>query len=162
MLVCAHYDMIVMQAGRESGNSPDPSFAGEPMGKISHIYEGNLYARERKGKPHSKSSKKKTGYKCGPVLIYTPDSFYSSEPWLRIRYEALRIHGARCQCCGRSRHDNLTMHVDHIKPRSRFPNLELDINNLQILCNECNIGKSNTDSTDWRQKTRPYNQPPSG
>ena len=42
------------------------------------------------------------------------------------------------------------IHVDHIKPRSKYPELELDINNLQVLCEDCNIGKSNIDETDWR------------
>ena len=40
--------------------------------------------------------------------------------------------------------------VDHIKPRSRFPGLELDPDNLQILCSDCNMGKSNDDCTDFR------------
>ena len=45
---------------------------------------------------------------------------------------------------------NVELHVDHIKPRSKHPELELDINNLQILCKDCNLGKSNTDSIDYR------------
>jgi hypothetical protein len=28
----------------------------------------------------------------------------------------------------------------------------LDINNLQVLCEACNIGKTNRDTTDWRQQ----------
>jgi 5-methylcytosine-specific restriction endonuclease McrA len=42
------------------------------------------------------------------------------------------------------------MHVDHIKPRSKYPALELAEDNLQVLCELCNIGKSNTNETDWR------------
>ena len=44
------------------------------------------------------------------------------------------------------------MHVDHIKPRSKFPDLELEFDNLQILCKACNLGKSNKDQTDFRQR----------
>lgn len=40
--------------------------------------------------------------------------------------------------------------VDHIKPASRFPDLALDLENLQVLCNDCNMGKSNDDYTDFR------------
>lgn len=42
------------------------------------------------------------------------------------------------------------MHVDHIKPRSKYPELELEFTNLQILCADCNLGKRNHDSIDWR------------
>lgn len=45
---------------------------------------------------------------------------------------------------------NKTIHVDHIKPRSKFPELSLVQSNLQILCADCNLGKSNKDQTDWR------------
>jgi len=40
--------------------------------------------------------------------------------------------------------------VDHIKPRSKFPELELVFDNCQVLCNSCNMGKSNNDYTDFR------------
>jgi 5-methylcytosine-specific restriction endonuclease McrA len=43
------------------------------------------------------------------------------------------------------------MHVDHIKPRSRFPHLELSLDNLQVLCAACNVGKGNRDEIDWRK-----------
>ena len=76
--------------------------------------------------------------------------FYASDAWREVRYRALKLHGAKCQCCGASRVDGKVMHVDHIKPRSKFPKLELDINNLQILCEDCNLGKGARDQTDWR------------
>jgi 5-methylcytosine-specific restriction endonuclease McrA len=40
--------------------------------------------------------------------------------------------------------------MDHIKPRSKYPHLALDINNLQPACADYNTGKGNWDSTDWR------------
>jgi 5-methylcytosine-specific restriction endonuclease McrA len=40
--------------------------------------------------------------------------------------------------------------VDHIKPRSKFPKLQLDPDNVQVLCNMCNIGKSDEDMSDFR------------
>jgi hypothetical protein len=45
---------------------------------------------------------------------------------------------------------SVQIHVDHIKPRSSYPELELDIKNLQVLCRDCNLGKSNTCETDLR------------
>ena len=77
--------------------------------------------------------------------------FYSTPEWRRLRYQVLRIHQAKCMCCGRSPKDHgVVLHVDHIKPRSKHPHLELDLNNLQVLCEDCNLGKLNQDETDWR------------
>jgi len=78
------------------------------------------------------------------------DGFYESREWRELRYKALVSYGPICQCCGASRKNGSVIHVDHIKPRSKFPELQLVISNLQILCEECNLGKSNKDSTDWR------------
>jgi 5-methylcytosine-specific restriction endonuclease McrA len=77
------------------------------------------------------------------------ESFYTSEDWLRARYSAFKRYGRKCCVCGA---ENTELHVDHIKPRSLHPELELDIDNLQIMCRDCNIGKKNTDSVDWRIK----------
>lgn len=76
--------------------------------------------------------------------------FYSTRKWLELRYKVLQKYQARCMCCGATRADGVQIHVDHIKPRVKFPELELDINNLQVLCSECNIGKSYKDDSDWR------------
>jgi len=38
--------------------------------------------------------------------------------------------------------------VDHVKPRAN-PELELDIDNLQILCRDCNLVKGVKNSIDW-------------
>jgi hypothetical protein len=83
---------------------------------------------------------------------YDSDSFYDSREWLEVRYKALVKYGAKCMCCGRTRHDNVIIQVDHIKPKSKYPGMALDIDNLQVLCKECNLGKSNNDSTDWRYR----------
>ena len=89
---------------------------------------------------------------------YKPrDPFYVSEAWLRLRYEALRRNGGHCECCGVRPSPGLSLHVDHIKPRSKFPGLELERSNLQVLCSDCNIGKGARDSTDWRETNRRLN-----
>ena len=54
----------------------------------------------------------------------------------------------KCCSCGRSAKDGITLHVDHIMPRS-FGGTD-ELKNLQTLCLKCNIGKSNKDSTDLR------------
>jgi 5-methylcytosine-specific restriction endonuclease McrA len=78
------------------------------------------------------------------------DVFLESYEWRRARMEALKKCGARCQCCGAAPKDGIRVNVDHIKPRKLYPELALDLNNLQILCEVCNHGKGNWDMTDWR------------
>lgn len=77
------------------------------------------------------------------------DEFLSSYEWRKVRMLALRKYGPVCQCCGATPPDAV-MNVDHIKPRKLYPQLALDVDNLQILCHECNHGKGNWDMTDWR------------
>ena len=86
--------------------------------------------------------------------IVESKEFFSSEAWRRLRFHAFHIYGNRCLCCGRMPPD-VVLHVDHILPRSTHPDLALDINNLQILCADCNFGKSNTYKTDFRPRQRP-------
>ena len=69
--------------------------------------------------------------------------FYSTREWRSIRYDVIRSSDGKCKECGRSRADGIIIHIDHIKPRSKFPELELLFANLQVLCEDCNIGKSN-------------------
>lgn len=77
-------------------------------------------------------------------------AFFESDQWRTLRYQALKLHGAMCQCCGAGPAPSKPLHVDHIKPRSRFPDLALVLSNLQVLCVDCNKGKGAWDETDWR------------
>lgn len=78
--------------------------------------------------------------------------FLTSRAWLALRYRVLKKYGARCQCCGRGARDGAIIQVDHIKPRSRYPELALRADNLQVLCRDCNLGKGTADATDWRPR----------
>lgn len=81
------------------------------------------------------------------------DDFYDSREWKRLRYAVLldhyNKHGHTCLLCRRK---EVVLHVDHIKPRSKYPELALDKENLQVLCADCNQGKSNWDETDFRRR----------
>ncbi len=79
-----------------------------------------------------------------------PKDFLQTNVWKQLRQQAFVKYGNRCACCGRTEKDGIVLHVDHIKPRSLYPELEQDINNLQILCSDCNIGKSNLSEMKWR------------
>lgn len=82
----------------------------------------------------------------------TTTEFLSTYEWRKTRMVALKKYGARCQCCGATPATGAVINVDHIKPRKLFPHLALDVDNLQVLCHECNHGKGNWDQTDWRKK----------
>ena len=77
--------------------------------------------------------------------------FYSSPAWLKLRYKTLIRYDSTCMACKRPKSQTGSLHVDHIKPRSKYPHLALDPENLQILCMECNIGKSNRFEHDHRR-----------
>lgn len=86
------------------------------------------------------------------------DAFYESWAWRTTRMEALKIHGRACQCCGATPGMKtisgrpVRIVVDHIKPLSKYWQLRLEISNLQVLCDDCNMGKGNWDETDYRCK----------
>lgn len=58
-----------------------------------------------------------------------------------MRYNVLKRDGFRCQICGASQEDGVTLHVDHIVPVSKGGKTEMK--NLRTLCSRCNLGKSN-------------------
>jgi len=59
----------------------------------------------------------------------------------RLRAMILMKDGARCKLCGATPQDGSKLHVDHIIPWANGG--ETILENLQILCAKCNIGKSN-------------------
>lgn len=70
--------------------------------------------------------------------------------WRKTRYKAISKSNGKCCLCGRGAHEGVILHVDHIKPKSLHPELAFEIDNLQVLCEDCNIGKGNSDEKDWR------------
>ncbi|MEE7491114.1 HNH endonuclease signature motif containing protein [Methylobacterium oryzae] len=86
------------------------------------------------------------------VAVQRPrtERFYDCEAWRVVRYQALRRSRGVCECCGAGPSPGRPLHVDHVRPRSRRPDLALTLSNLQVLCADCNLGKGNTDEIDWR------------
>jgi 5-methylcytosine-specific restriction endonuclease McrA len=82
--------------------------------------------------------------------------FYSSFAWRKVRYQFLRQQPRplRCSACNRSAADGITLCVDHVKSVKLYPQLRLDIANLQVLCRACNTGKGSEFTDDWRQGSR--------
>jgi 5-methylcytosine-specific restriction endonuclease McrA len=106
-------------------------------------------------KPHQKKIKEIRNISLEPYSH--PDlgkreysKFFESTPWRQLRYLALKNTEGSCQCCGAKASDGVQIHVDHIFPRSRYPHLELSLDNIQVLCSDCNIGKGDWGTDDWR------------
>jgi 5-methylcytosine-specific restriction endonuclease McrA len=64
---------------------------------------------------------------------------------LSLRLHVLSRDNFRCVFCGKSPATDIgtKLHIDHIKPFSKGGKSTLD--NLQTLCEECNLGKSDSD-----------------
>ena len=131
--------------GRKHGNlgwawKPDETVKrAEASERASKRYRKAEKRRKRKGK------KRKTR-----KILYAPGHvFYESREWLRIRIKVFRTYKAQCMSCDAM---NVELHVDHIKPRSTHPHLSLTFDNLQILCRDCNMEKSNLHATDYREE----------
>ena len=79
-----------------------------------------------------------------------PDlNFYQSLTWRTVRRKVLRKNKNKCGECGVSGNDTI-LFASHIKPRSQFPALERDPNNVQILCELCTPEQTDSEQTDWR------------
>ena len=116
----------------------------------------NKHAKEIASIKKDRKTAKRPAKKTFPTLTagvdVASDAFLMTYEWRKLRMQALKKYGPRCMCCGATPASGAVMNVDHIKPRKTWPSLALDINNLQILCHECNHGKGNWDQTDWRSK----------
>lgn len=112
----------------DKADIPEPKF--KKTGKLS------------KNRQRNKNRKKKVCY---------DHNFYNSREWKALRVRALERYECRCMMCGRSpKEHGVVIHVDHIKPRSKYPELSLEFSNLQLLCDDCNFGKGNKYETDYR------------
>lgn len=122
--------------------------------QVIWLYE-LLVAKGYKRAPYAKSVRPKPIRTSAPTLDVKRE-FYASWEWQTLRKKALNQHGAICQCCGAVPGGKtiagipVVIHVDHIKPLSRYWHLRLEPDNLQILCAECNKGKGAWDETDHR------------
>ncbi|MBS1812821.1 MAG: HNH endonuclease [Acidobacteria bacterium] len=67
-----------------------------------------------------------------------------------IRWQIFQRDNWRCVACGRGSQDDIILHIDHIIPRSKGGKDTLD--NYQTLCHLCNLGKSNKDATNLRNR----------
>ena len=100
-----------------------------------------------------------TGHKPQPPIHQKPIAgqptesmireFYASWEWKRLSYDVKLERGRVCECCG-ARPPQVVIHTDHVKPLRLFWHLRLNRRNMQVLCEDCNMGKGSRDQTDFR------------
>lgn len=61
------------------------------------------------------------------------DDFYQSDAWRSLTKKVYKRYGRQCQATGLKEKDGITLSIDHIKPRARYPKLALSMSNLQVL-----------------------------
>lgn len=108
-------------------------------------FKGHRYLKENRR--NIKLEKRIERKKREPRVSNNPN-FYKSLEWRVLRSKVISTYGRQCMLC-ETRFGE--MHVDHIKPRSKYPRLELEFNNLQVLCKKCNLDKSNLHEIDFRE-----------
>lgn len=95
-------------------------------------------AREFEAKPNKKKPRNEK------------DKILRSAKWKALRKEIISEQGRACLKCG-STPDLKNLHIDHIKPFKKYPELAFCKDNLQVLCKRCNFAKSFIDETDYRK-----------
>jgi len=111
---------------------------------LSDLEKLNLFLRAQgpAGEWGSAMSKTNPHETCAPEAAEAAklaDDLVAVMPLMRFR--VLSRDGFRCVACGRGAKDGVILHVDHVLPRSKGGDSAID--NLQTLCWECNLGKSN-------------------
>lgn len=134
------------------------SFEAKDAFEAGAVSKSQARKKAKSVRSESKKATKNRRHEEKRVLAFVASSkinpaspeFLLSFEWRAVRMQAIKKYGAICQCCGASPATGAVMNVDHIKPRKTHPHLALVLDNLQVLCHECNHGKGNWDTTDWR------------
>ena len=99
---------------------------------------------KEKQQPAKKYTKKKQPSKTSLKAV---ENIYQSTRWADIKRTVYYLYEFRCMKCGTKEKE---MHVDHICPVSKYPAMKWSINNMQLLCRDCNMEKSNLNEIDYR------------
>lgn len=82
------------------------------------------------------------------LSLKSGDAFCVSREWRDLRVRVLNFYGRKCMKCKETKG---IIQVDHIKPKSLYPELILDFRNMQVLCYDCNHEKGQT-TEDYRSR----------
>lgn len=144
VLLRAHIGLPVKQMSRKAALAYLVEYVDTLSPSRAKVLLGGYFLRKKGGKlcPSKKKKRNKRGQ----------GGFYWSQPWRELRQKILLRDGLACVCCGEGKSPGKPLHVDHIIPRSIRPDLDMEPSNLQVLCYDCNLGKSAYHSTDFRGK----------
>ncbi|WNM51534.1 HNH endonuclease [Staphylococcus phage S-CoN_Ph10] len=75
----------------------------------------------------------------------------NSKRWKTLRERIIKRDGGMCNRCWVSLNviETKDLQVHHIKPRSEYPELMYDPNNLITVCKTCNLALGTKGSLDW-------------
>lgn len=129
---------------RSIGRQPTYSEMRKPLSKFS------VTVYERRFGGWYKACVEFVNFKKGDLqfekVIKTQPSINNRYISEKLRLRVLKRDNYKCQKCGRSpaTHRELFLHIDHVTPFSKGGTR--DIENLQTLCNKCNLGKNNDET----------------
>jgi len=66
---------------------------------------------------------------------------YHDARWARLREKALKRVGWRCESCGVDVRGKYKARVDHMLAVSEFPRLAFELDNLRVLCCDCDANR---------------------
>ena len=78
--------------------------------------------------------------------------FYRSRQWRALSYAVKVERGRRCECCGATPADGAKIVTDHIKSVKLHWHLRFTRSNLQVACENCNLGKGSNRSENFPRK----------
>ena len=78
--------------------------------------------------------------------IEEKEAFYASPEWKLLRDEVIKEQGRICRLCRTAIDSDADVTVDHVRPRSKHPELALSKGNLQVLCRPCNSSKGDREA----------------
>lgn len=92
------------------------------------------------GNRHSEETKKRISQNLYGKYRGDKNPSWKGGKWRWIKKQALLRDDYTCQICGLREPE--IMEVDHIKPKSIYPNFKNDLNNLITLCPNCHRRKT--------------------
>ncbi len=78
------------------------------------------------------------------------DEFYASKEWAALKKRVYNRYGRRCMATGLTEKDGITLSVDKIYPRSKYPGLALKMSNMQVMMLQINQVKGDRIIKDFR------------